>query len=92
MPGVVDKIIINCNSIEGMNAAIDAEFKTMHTLGGEILEKGLLPDAEPVKEKLKAACVAYDRAQMKFLREQRACIAQMAGLIDEYEIPRQVSK
>lgn len=83
MPGLIDKVIINNNSIKGMNAAIAAEFDSMQSLGKEIIDNQLLKAAEPIKDKLKKACEEYDAAQLKFLSCQRACIAEMAKLIDD---------
>jgi hypothetical protein len=86
MPGIVDKVIINDNSIKGMNAAIDAEFETMRLLGAEIIKHGQLKTAEPIHDKLKQGCEEYDKAQLAFLACQRECIKEMAEVIDKHVV------
>jgi hypothetical protein len=83
MPGVRDKILINSNGTEGNHQSIAARYRTLDVLSQEIVEKGLLVEAEPIKVKMQEACTAHDRADKKYINALDTMIADMAALIDK---------
>lgn len=87
MPGYPDKIIINHGGGRGADAMIEQDMITLERLGAELVELGMVPSCNDLRDKLKSACDAHYAAEMKYHEVLRDLIAETARRIDAKVCP-----
>lgn len=83
MPGAPDKIIINGNGGGGLAALIESDFKTLRTLGEEIIANDMLKETVDLRDKMKGLCADHYKAEMVYHDGLKAMIEEIAERIDK---------